>query len=276
MNKISFSTAQLNRLFPFYLTVDMELTVTSAGDAVDRIFGGVRGYKLNEIFKLDELHVLSASFLKEVIGENIELYYANNLSLYLKAEVDYIEDTNEFFIIGNPQLIKIDKEISQPPVGVNKDLHIGEKSQKYYQTYSGDITENAKEILNCILITDKEGKIEWVNRAFERTTGYNIEHVIGKRPRQILYGQRSIYVTPSYVDDSVVKERPFSFQNIGYTSQNQAFWFEALVYPIFDKEHSISGRISRFQDITKRKRAANRGKPATMAFCNGEKRAWCF
>jgi PAS domain S-box-containing protein len=42
---------------------------------------------------------------------------------------------------------------------------------------------------NGITITDSQGKILWVNRAFTTLTGYKAEEVIGKNPRVLQSGQ---------------------------------------------------------------------------------------
>jgi PAS domain S-box-containing protein len=36
---------------------------------------------------------------------------------------------------------------------------------------------------NSAVITDAEGRIEWVNKSFETTTGYQLEEVLGQRPK---------------------------------------------------------------------------------------------
>ncbi len=44
---------------------------------------------------------------------------------------------------------------------------------------------------NAVIITDKEGLIEWVNDGFTRLTGYTLAEVLGKRPGAILQGPLS-------------------------------------------------------------------------------------
>ena len=42
-----------------------------------------------------------------------------------------------------------------------------------------------------VMITDPQGIIEYVNPAFETTTGYSSKEVIGKTPRILQSGQQS-------------------------------------------------------------------------------------
>ena len=39
---------------------------------------------------------------------------------------------------------------------------------------------------NAVVITDREGRIEWVNPAFETLTGYSAEEALGKNPRELV------------------------------------------------------------------------------------------
>src|SRR5439155_2594281 len=43
---------------------------------------------------------------------------------------------------------------------------------------------------NAILITDRSGKIIWINPAFSQTTGYSYEDVRGKNPRFLKSGKQ--------------------------------------------------------------------------------------
>jgi methyl-accepting chemotaxis protein len=40
--------------------------------------------------------------------------------------------------------------------------------------------------LITLLITDKNGHIEYINPGFNRLTGYNLEEIIGRKPGEIL------------------------------------------------------------------------------------------
>jgi PAS domain S-box-containing protein len=42
-----------------------------------------------------------------------------------------------------------------------------------------------------VVLTDAEGRVEWVNEAFTRTTGYSLEELFGKKPGRLLQGPGS-------------------------------------------------------------------------------------
>jgi PAS domain S-box-containing protein len=46
----------------------------------------------------------------------------------------------------------------------------------------------AENTTNGVILSDGQGRIKWVNKAFERTTGYCLSEVKGKLPRSFLHG----------------------------------------------------------------------------------------
>ncbi len=47
----------------------------------------------------------------------------------------------------------------------------------------------AEESDNAVIITDKNGMAEWVNRSFVRITGFTLDEVKGNRPCELLKGE---------------------------------------------------------------------------------------
>lgn len=107
---------------------------------------------------------------------------------------------------------------------------------------------------NAIFITDPKGKIEWVNDAFTKLTGYSLKQVRGKTPRIL---------------NSGVHERPF-FHNLWTTISAGKSWRNELVNrrrdgslvsvdqtitPILDSKKNVEYFIAVHEDITARKEA---------------------
>ena len=89
----------------------------------------------------------------------------------------------------------------QVPIEVNTNLQEFEK-EKYIFAYVSDITEREKSKMeqtrlvsaieqssDNVIITDLDGNIEYVNPAFERSTGYSRAEVFGENPRIIKSGK---------------------------------------------------------------------------------------
>jgi PAS domain S-box-containing protein len=109
----------------------------------------------------------------------------------------------------------------------------------------------------AIVITDSEGKIEWVNDQFTRATGYNLEEVQGQNPRILKSGE-----TPpeQYVAlwQTITAGSDWRGEFHNRRKSGELFWESAVISPI----HDAAGRITHFvalkQDVTERKEAEMR------------------
>lgn len=108
---------------------------------------------------------------------------------------------------------------------------------------------------NAIVITDAQGKIEWVNKGFYENTGYTIEEVIGKTPGSFLQGPETDNNTRLYIREKVRNEQPFTCEIYNYKKTGEGYWLRINSQPIFD----INGKLIQFfaieEDITKEKEA---------------------
>ena len=110
---------------------------------------------------------------------------------------------------------------------------------------------------NAVLITDREGRIEWVNPAFTTLTGWRREEVIGETPRILKSG----------------RERPYFFKKLWETILAGNVWRgeiqnrrkdgsiyteEQTITPVRSAEGEIRHFVSIKQDITARRKNEER------------------
>jgi PAS domain S-box-containing protein len=95
---------------------------------------------------------------------------------------------------------------------------------------------------NSVVVTDSEGRIEWVNRSFERLTGFSRVAALGQKPGHLLQG-------PDTDPECVVRIRqalraglPVNEELLNYTRAGRAYWVSLSITPIQDG----SGRTVRF------------------------------
>ena len=103
-----------------------------------------------------------------------------------------------------------------------------------------------------IVITDREGNIEYVNNAFSRTTGYALYEVIGQNPRILKSGEQSeAFYKELWETISSGKNWRGEFHN--KKKNGDLYWEDAVIIPIIDPTWIISHYISVKQDISMRK-----------------------
>ncbi len=104
-----------------------------------------------------------------------------------------------------------------------------------------------------IVITDKEGNIEFVNNAFCRMTGYSFKEVVGHNPRILKSGEQS---ESFYKDlwDTITSGKNWHGEFHNKKKNGELYWEYTIIIPIIDPTWSITHFVSVKQDISLRKK----------------------
>jgi PAS domain S-box-containing protein len=107
---------------------------------------------------------------------------------------------------------------------------------------------------NGIVITDRRGRIEWVNPAFTRMTGYTAEDAIGQTPRLLKSGQHE----PAFYEQlwaTIRRGGVWQGEMVNRRKDGTIYNEEQSITPVRDAEGGIGHFIAIKQDVTDRKRA---------------------
>ncbi len=110
-----------------------------------------------------------------------------------------------------------------------------------------------------ILITDKDGRIKYANKAVEKATGYSIEELIGKTPRIFSSGKhpRRFY---RRLWETILSGRAFRAVFINRRKDGSIVYVDQTITPLKDKEGNVIGFVSTGKDITQEKELRDRLK----------------
>jgi PAS domain S-box-containing protein len=112
----------------------------------------------------------------------------------------------------------------------------------------------ASRTYNGVLITGPTGKIEWVNAAFTRLTGYTAEEVMGRHPDSFLMGPETSPVTLAEKKKAREELRGFQLEILNYHKSGRPIWILADGQPVFDEQGNVAHYIVVQVDISKRKK----------------------
>lgn len=111
----------------------------------------------------------------------------------------------------------------------------------------------AERTSNLAVITDAEGRIEWVNGHFERVTGYGLEEVRGRRPGTFLHGPETDQATVERMRTAIRAGTGFREEVVNYSKAGEKYWIELDVQPV-----RAGGAVTNFvavqTEVTERKR----------------------
>ena len=119
------------------------------------------------------------------------------------------------------------------------------------------LSNAVEQTADAIIITDREGVIEYVNPAFEVITGYSRDEAVGQTPRILRSGKQS----PAYYEElwkTLSAGRVFRGAPINRTKNGDLRHAEQTITPIKDSEGRIVHFVSVLKDVTDRIRAEQR------------------
>lgn len=108
---------------------------------------------------------------------------------------------------------------------------------------------------DLVYITNPQGRIEWINRAFAQRTGYDLKAVAGKRPLEMLTGPESCPEEIDKLSDGFKARRMTRAELLLYAADQSSFWFKCELIPIFSPDGRNTHFISVGRDVTERRLA---------------------
>ncbi len=120
----------------------------------------------------------------------------------------------------------------------------------------------ARETDNALIITDKHGRVEWVNRGFTRITEYSLEEIKGKKPGDVLQGPKTDPKTIDRIARAIKMKEPVETDILNYTKSGREYWVQMHIQPVFGDNNQILNFISIQSDITEKKLSEIRLKEA--------------
>jgi len=108
----------------------------------------------------------------------------------------------------------------------------------------------ATNTANGVIISDDEGKIEWVNDAFIKTTGYTLNEVKGKKPGSFLQGNDTSSDTIKQIRDSINKKEKVETTIINYNKKGESYYNQLSITPVFNENNKLIHFIALQKNIT--------------------------
>ncbi len=115
------------------------------------------------------------------------------------------------------------------------------------------LSRAVEQTADSVVVTDKRGVIEYVNPAFEATTGYGRQEAVGRTPAILKSGQhdRQFY---RGLWDEILSGRPFRGTLVNRKKCGELYWAEQTITPIRDDEGDITHFVSVLKDVTELRR----------------------
>ena len=111
---------------------------------------------------------------------------------------------------------------------------------------------------NAIVITNRNGIIQWVNPAFTILTGYEADEAIGKNPRDLVKSGQHTLAFYKEMWDTILSGNVWRGEMINCRKDGQIYYEEQTITPLRDRAGQVRQFIAIKQDITQRKQTEER------------------
>jgi len=186
----------------------------------------------------DDKVLLKNSISKLIKGKTVEpvefmIITAKGKEKYIRSIINLISDEN-----GNPAKI----------VGTIQDITQQKKIENELKKLNTAVEQSA----NIVIITNKKGIIEYVNKKFTESTGYSKKEAVGKNPNILKSGKQSKTFYKN-MWDTINSGKKWSNEIHNKKKNGELYWESTTISPIFNDKREITNFIAIKEDITEQK-----------------------
>jgi PAS domain S-box-containing protein len=214
-------------------------------------------YRENDFVLVDynnAAEVFTQGKIQELLGNKSSKMYADSPDI----QTDFLRCYNE--------KITVNREMSYrfQSIGQVKDLIVSYVfvPPDIVLVHTEDVTESKKNLealkklsnaveqtADSVIITNKQGLIEYVNPAFEATTGYSRKEALGQTPKILQSGMHdeAFYKNLWKI---ILSGKPYRGTIINKKKNGELYWSEQTITPMKDDAGNITNFVSVLKDIT--------------------------
>ncbi|MHB8836499.1 MAG: diguanylate cyclase [Candidatus Methylomirabilia bacterium] len=114
------------------------------------------------------------------------------------------------------------------------------------------LTQAVEQSANIIIVTDSEGRIEYVNPRFVQNTGYSLAEALGQTPRIVKSGEHG----PEFYKDlweTIKAGKVWKGELHNRRKDGSRYWEDTTITPIFDPAGDLVNFMAVKEDVTARK-----------------------
>ena len=132
-------------------------------------------------------------------------------------------------------------------------LELSRKTMQKREREARRLALVAEHTTDSVIITDADGRIEWVNDAFTRITGYGFYEALGLNPGDILNVPETDLAAVSALDAPENRQKNRRVEVLNRTKADGRIWMDVILSPIFNADGSHAMTIAVERDITEAK-----------------------
>ncbi len=292
---ISLTAEAFDRIFPFHVLFREDWVILQCGHSLARLGPAVRaGARFPEVFSPHRPN-LPFDFQK-LTGEpaTLHLIEVTGVGVLLRGQMLRLSEKGDLMVfLGSPWIVEpeeigrlglrfADFAIHDPALDLlqilqSKKMAVADlqkltrklegqraalrEANEKLSRQQGDLRKLAliaARTDNAVILTDAQGRTEWVNEGFTRLTGYTVDDVRGKTPGAMLQGPETDPKTVAFMRERIRREEGFRVEVLNYTKAGGKYWVSLEIQPIRDSQGQVTNFMAIESDVTERRQTERR------------------
>ena len=225
------------------LTKDEELFISKIGDLTDKAPSDLEILEDAKVGSFAMLPVICDSKLEAVLA----LYKYGSIKEWKEGEKSFLRMVASVFSL---QITK-NKAIKNY-LNLKKEITAQKQS-----SLPQNITKTFENLPTAVIITDKNGFIEYVNPMFTKITGYELKEALGKKPSILKSGEIDEAVFQD-LWQTITSGKNWQGEVLNKRKNGELFWQDSKISPIFDEDNNITHFIAINDDVSEVKELRNK------------------
>lgn len=209
------------------------------------------------------LKILGVESIEEYLSTPLKSYYTektlleHELRKQMRKSNTHVNEEYEIEIIrknGMPGILQVYRkgifwDGTMHEFVIYQDITLRKQAEEKLRLLGKSVEQSPVSIV----ITNRYGKIEYVNQTFSIITGYSKEEVLGMNPRILKSGfhDKSFYEN---LWNSILSGKDWVGEFYNKKKNGQLYWESAIISPIADKNGTVTHFVSIKEDITAQKK----------------------
>ncbi len=111
----------------------------------------------------------------------------------------------------------------------------------------------AERTSNAVIITDRRGRIEWVNKGFTVLTEWQPAEVLGRSPGEVLQGPATDLATVARIRREIAHHRAVDEEIVNYSKTGRLYWVRLDIQPVLDPSGTVTHYVAVQTDVSAQK-----------------------
>ncbi len=245
--EIAYQANLLMRVSDAIISFDENMRITYWNSAAETIYG----WKAEETIGRSVIELLAPVM---VGAEGKEIYqYMNMPDNFLGEMIHKKKDGIPIYIEATGIILHSSQGGIEGYITVNRDI----TKRKIDEAEMMKLLLALEQASDWVIITDKEGTIEYTNNIVEVISGYKKEEIIGRKPNILKSGKHddSFYKN---LWETVLYGQTFRSIFINRKKNGELFYIDNSITPLKDSRNNITHFVASGKDITQQKNMEDR------------------